>query len=99
MRSGVPQKLSGPRCGVLIVSLLAGSMLTAFVGAGEQEVMSGSVAAAIREAGHPCAHVIEMDRLKEGVAKGYTVRAVCCNSCRFKVTFKGDMGSQGVPLD
>ena len=99
MRSGVPQSLSGPRFGVLFVSLLAGSMWTALAGAGEQEIMSGSVAAAIRAAGHPCAHVIEMDRLKEEAAEGYTAWDVRCNSGRFKVTFKGDTGSEVVPLD
>ena len=99
MRSGVPQRLSGPRFDFLLPTLLAGFMFTALVSAGEQEVMSGSVAAAIRAAGHPCAHVIEMDRSKEGAAEGFTVWDVRCNSGRFKVTFTGDTGSEVVSLD
>ncbi len=99
MRSGVPQRLSALRIGVLFVGLLAGCMWTVLVGAGEQEVMSGSVAAAIREAGHPCVHVIQMDRLEQGAAEGFTAWDVRCNSGRFKVTFKGDTGSEVVPLD
>lgn len=99
MISGVPRSSSTPRFGVLLLTLLAGSLFTALACAGEQEVMSGSVAAAIREAGHPCAHVIQMDRSKEGAAEGYTVWNVSCNSGRFKVTFKGDTGSEVVPLD
>ena len=97
--SGFPQMLSGARFGVLLLHLLAGSMFTAFAGAGDQEIMSGSAAAAIREAGHPCAHVIQMDRLEEGAAEGFTAWDVRCNSGRFKVTFKGDTGSEVVPLD
>jgi hypothetical protein len=96
---GIPQKLSNPRYGVLLGILLAGSIFTAPAGAGEQEVMSGSVAAAIRQAGHPCAHVIQMDRMKEGAAEGFTTWDVRCNSGRFKVEFKGDTGSEVVPLD
>jgi hypothetical protein len=74
-------------------------MVSALAGEGQQEIMSGSVAAAIREAGHPCAHVIEMERLKEGAAEGFTEWDVRCNSGRFKVTFKGDTGSDVVPID
>ena len=99
MMSALFQRLSNPRFGVLCVTLLAGSMCTAPVGAGDQEVMAGSVAAAIREAGYPCAHVIQMDRSKEGAVEGYTAWNVSCNSGRFRVTFKGDTGSEVVPLD
>ena len=67
--------------------------------AGEQDVATGSVAAAIREAGYPCAHVVDMERSTEGVSQGLTVWKVRCNSGQFKVTFKGDTGSEVVPLD
>ena len=96
---GVPKNSSNPRSGVLLLKLLAGSMFLAVAWAGEQEVMPGSVAAAIREAGHPCAHVIRMERMKEGAAEGFTTWDVHCNSGRFKVKFKGDTGSEVVPLD
>jgi hypothetical protein len=99
MMSAVPQRVLYTRFGVLIMSLLAGSMFISLVEAGDQEVMSGSIAAAIREAGHPCAHVIQTDRSKEGSAEGLTVWNVRCNSGRFKVTFKGDTGSEVMPLD
>jgi hypothetical protein len=85
--------------GILCVILLAGSTFTAVAETSKQEVMSGSVAASIREAGHPCAHVIRMDRLSEGAAEGFTVWDVRCNSGRFKVRFKGDTGSDVVPID
>jgi len=97
--SGVPKNISNRRFAVLLVKLLAGSIFISLAWAGEQEVVSGSVAAAIREAGHPCAHVIRMDRMKEGAAEGFTVWDVRCNSGRFKVTFTGDTGSEVVPLD
>ncbi|MGB5201690.1 MAG: hypothetical protein WBR56_17500, partial [Sedimenticolaceae bacterium] len=79
--------------------LLACCVFTSAAWAEDQEVMAGSVAAAVREAGYPCAHVIQMDRLKEGAAEGFTAWNVSCNSGRFKVTFKGDTGSEVVPLD
>ena len=67
--------------------------------AGDQDVAEGSVAVAIREAGYPCAHVVDMERSREGAAKGFTVWKVRCNSGLFKVTFKGDTGSEVVRLD
>lgn len=94
--SAVAKRFSHTRFGA---TLLACLILISASWAGDQEVMSGSVAAAIREAGHPCAHVIQMDRSKEGAAEGYSVWNVSCNSGRFKVTFKGDTGSEVVPLD
>lgn len=97
--SGILRKSSNLRFGIPLVRLLACSMFTTLAVAGEQEVMSGSAAAAIRESGNPCAHVIQMDRLKEGAAEGFTVWDVRCNSGRFQVKFKGDTGSEVVPLD
>ena len=97
--SAVAERFSRARCGTLGATLLACFIYTSAAWAEDREVMSGSVAAAIREAGYPCAHVIQMDRSKEGAAEGYTAWDVSCNSGRFKVTFKGDTGSEVVPLD
>ena len=74
--------------------LLATVLCTPLVSAGEQDVAKDSVAAAIREAGYPCAHVLSMERSREGVAEGLTVWKVRCNSGPYKVTFKGDTGSE-----
>ena len=99
MMSAASERLSSMCCGTLCVTLLAGLMFSSIAWASDVEVAAGSLAAAIREAGHPCAHVIESERSKEGAAEGFTVWKVRCNSGSFKVTFKGDTGSDVVPLD
>ena len=73
------------------------SMPTAW--ADDPDVARGSVAAAIRAAGYPCARVVNMERSTQGAAQGLTVWKVRCNSRAYKVTFKGDTGSEVVPLD
>ena len=80
-------------------ALLASFMFASPAWAADEEVAAGSVAAAIREAGYPCAHVISMERAIEGAKEGFTVWQVRCNSGNFKVTFKGDTGSEVVPVD
>ena len=81
----------------LLLGVFAAVPLLAW--AAEQDVATGSVAAAIREAGYSCAHVVDMERFTEGVSQGLTVWKVRCNSGQFKVIFKGDTGSEVVPLD
>lgn len=58
-----------------------------------EEIEDGSLAAAIRQHGYACAHIIAKARSTEGAAEGFTVWRVRCNSGQFKVTFKGDTGS------
>ena len=99
MMSAVPERFSTICCGALCVTLLAGLMLTSIAMADDDDVAAGSVAAAIREAGYPCAHVIDRERSKAEAAEGFTIWKVRCNSGGFKVTFKGDAGSEVVPLD
>jgi hypothetical protein len=65
------------------------------VGAAAHEVAAGTLAAAIRASGHPCARVIESERVSEGAS----VWRVRCNSGRFQVTMKGDSPAEVVPLD
>lgn len=95
----VLQRFSKPHLGVLWVALLVGSLCTALAWADDQEVMSGTAAATIRSAGYPCAHVIQMDRLKAGASDGSSRWEVRCNSGRFRVKFNRDTGSEVVPLD
>lgn len=97
--SAAPERFSNTRCGALLATLLAGFLFTSLAWADDEDVATGSVAAAIREGGYSCARVIEMERSKEGVAEGLTVWKVRCNSGNFKVTFKGDTGAEVVPLD
>lgn len=99
MISTAPERLSSMCSGALCVTPLAGSMFTSMAWTGDEEVAAGSLAAAIREAGYPCAHVTESERSEEGSAEGFTVWKVRCNSGGFKVTFKGDTGSDAVRLD
>jgi len=99
MMSAAPEWLSVRYCGALCATLLAGCALTSHAWAGDGDIAAGSAAAAIREAGYPCAHVIKTERSKEGTAEGFTVWKVRCNSGSFKVTFKGDTGSEVVPFD
>jgi hypothetical protein len=65
------------------------------IGAAAHEMSNGKLAAAIRANGHPCARVIEKERLSEGSS----VWRVRCNSGRFRVTMKGDSASEVVPID
>ena len=85
--------------GVIHATLAAGLVLTPLAWATDEDIAEGSARAAIREANYPCAHVISMERSKEGAAEGFSVWTVQCNSGSFKVTFKGDAGSEVVPLD
>ena len=59
------------------------------------EVADGTLAAAIRASGHPCARVIEKERSGEGSS----IWRVRCNSGRFQVTMKGDSTAEVVPID
>ncbi len=86
------------RC-TLCAALLAGFVHLSPAWAGNEGVASGSAVAAIREAGYPCAHVIEMERSVEEVAEDYSAWKVRCNSGSFKVTFEDDKRSEVVPLD
>ena len=97
--SEAPERFSIRYCGALWATLLAGFVLISLAWAGNEDVASGSAAAAIREAGYPCAHVTKMERSKEGVAKDSSVWKVRCNSGSFMVTFKGDTGSEVVPIN
>jgi hypothetical protein len=63
--------------------------------AAAQDVSNGSLAAAIRGSGHPCARVIEKERSGEGSS----VWHVRCNSGRFQVTMKSDSVPEVIPLD
>ena len=99
MMSVVPARFSNICRGALCVTLLAGLMFTSTAISDNEDVATGSAAAAIREAGYPCAHVTNMERSKEAAAEGFTIWKVRCNSGGFKVTFKGDAGSEVVPLD
>ena len=89
--------------GAALRRLGAGALAVALVpgvpAAQGQDVAEGSAAAAIREASHPCGHVIDMERFREGVVEGLVVWNVRCDSGRFKVTFKGDTGSTVQLLD
>lgn len=64
-------------------------------GATAQDVSNGTLAAAIRANDHPCATVIEKERLSEDPS----VWRVRCNSGQFQVTMKGDSEPEVVPLD
>ena len=87
-------------CGrMLLAALLASVILSPLAWADEEEIEKGSLAATIREAGYPCDHVTDMKRSKEGAAEGFIVWVVHCNSGEYRVTFKGDTGSEVVPLD
>ena len=97
--SAAPERFSIRYCGALCATLLAGFALTSLTWAGNEDIASGSAAAAIREAGYPCAHVTKMERSTEGVSEDLSVWKVRCNSGSFKVTFKGDTGSEVVPLN
>ena len=82
-------------------TLIVGLALTPLAWGSDEDIAEGSARAAIREANYPCAHVISMERSTEeaAAAEGFTVWTVQCNSGSFKVTFKGDAGSEVVKLD
>lgn len=84
---------------MLLAVLLASVILGPLAWADEKEMEEGSLAAAIREAGYACEHVTGMERSKEGTAEGFIVWVVHCNAGAYRVTFKGDTGSEVVPLD
>ena len=63
--------------------------------AAAHDVANGTLAAAIRASGHPCARVIKKERL----SGSESVWRVHCNSGHFQVTMKGDSASEVVALD
>lgn len=63
--------------------------------AAAHDVANGTLAAAIRASGHPCARVLKKERLSETAS----VWRVHCNSGHFQVTMKGDVASEVVALD
>lgn len=63
--------------------------------AAAHEVADGTLAAAIRASGHPCAWVIEKKRADEGSSTWH----VRCNSGRFQVTMKSDSTTEVVSMD
>lgn len=88
------------RCGRAVVgALFASVILTPGTWADEEQIEDESLAAAIHEAGYLCAHVTDVERSKEGAPVGFIVWVVHCNSDEYRVTFKGDQGSEVVPLD
>ena len=66
-------------------------------GAMAQEVAAGTLAAAVRSSGQPCARVLESQRTGTS-ADGAAVYRVRCNSGLFQVTYK-DGASEVVPLE
>jgi len=102
MAQAMPKRFSNTLVnGVFHATLAAGLACTSWVWANDEDIAEGSARAAIREANYPCAHVISMERSTEeaAAAEGFTVWTVQCNSGSFKVTFKGDAGSEVAPLD
>lgn len=63
--------------------------------AAAHDVANGTLAAAIRASGYPCARVLKKERLSESAS----VWRVHCNSGHFQVTMKGDSASEVVALD
>lgn len=84
---------------LLAAALVASVGLASPARADEKVIEEGSLGAAIRDAGYSCARVTDMKRSEEGVAEGLTVWVVRCNSGEYRVTFKGDTGSEVVRLD
>lgn len=76
----------------LKIVLLAASIGWLAVAAAE-EVADGTLAAAIRESGHACAHVVGKERT------GPSVWRVRCNSGSFEVTMKDGSSTQVMPVD
>lgn len=64
-------------------------------GAAAHDVANGTLAAAIRAGGYPCARVIE----KESSGEGSRVWRVRCNSGSFQVTLKDGGAAEISPLD
>lgn len=98
MRSDLNHRSGSLRTSLFWATLVTLLSCAPMTWAGDEDVATGSVIAAIREAGYPCAHVVNMERSTEGVSQGLTVWKVRCNSGQFKVIFKGDTGSEVVPL-
>lgn len=79
-----------------ITVAVGGALALGWLGvAAAQDVAHGTLAAAIRSAGYPCARVLEKERASEGSS----VWRVKCNSGRFSVTMDGDSASAVTPID
>lgn len=76
MMSAASECVSSKYCGALCAVLFAGFLHLSPVWAGDDDVASGSAAAAIREAGYPCAHVIAMERSGKGDKAGSSIWTV-----------------------
>ncbi len=72
---------------------LSALLLLAVLPASAQEVENGTLAAAIRSSGHPCARVLEKEH------QGGSQWLVRCNSGRFQVRLKEDGSANVTPLD
>jgi hypothetical protein len=79
----------------VLVAVLAAVAFGWLAEAAAHDVADGTLAAAIRASGHPCARVIEKERSGEGSS----IWRVRCNSGRFQVTMKGDSAAEVVPID
>ncbi len=79
----------------VLVAAVAAVAFGWLVEAAAHDVADGTLAAAIRASGHPCARVIEKERSGEGSS----IWRVRCNSGRFQVTMKGDSTAEVVPID
>lgn len=75
------------------LAAMAAVSLVWLVAAAAQDVADGTLAAAIRESGHPCVHVISKERVSASVWR------VRCNSGSFQVTVKDGSTSQVTPVD
>ena len=81
--------------GLLVLSALAIDARASLAGPPvlDQEVENGTLAAAIRASGQPCASVIEKEH------QGDSLWLVRCNSGRFQVRLIDDSTAEVVPLD
>ncbi len=77
------------RAGATLLALAFGG----FAPVVAQEVENGTLAAAIRASGHPCARVLEKEH------QGGSVWLVRCNSGRFQVTLTDSSAAEVVPID
>lgn len=78
--------------GLLTLSVIAFGTRLSLAGPGP-EVENGTLAAAIRASGQPCARVIEKEY------QGGSLWLVRCNSGRFQVRLNDDATAEVVPLD
>ena len=62
--------------------------------AGAQDASAGALRAAIRTAGHACAHVVD----RQPINDDGTAWAVRCNSGLFHVTLKGTAGADVIKI-